>query len=126
MAGEVRIPVQDDLDDDELLRYFDNQLSAPGAADDFDGPLSAALDLEVDDHDDRAVLDDVEVSGVEISEDGRTITIEYTVTFSAHHGCRDMNYTDMEDREIEGSREGCFWVFDEFQAPERLSPNEEL
>ena len=86
--------------------------------------LYPAMDLEVQDLDDRATLDNVEIEAVTI--DGGQVTVDYRVDYSAYYGCRDLNYGDDDDRSIEGRRTGDRIEFDEFVAPERRSTHDEF
>jgi hypothetical protein len=86
--------------------------------------LYAAMDLEVQDLDDRATLDNVEIDDVTV-QDG-IVTVDYRVEYSAYHGCRDMNYDDDDDRCIAGERIGDRIEFDEHVAPPKRSTHEEF
>lgn len=118
----------DDEDDvDDLSHFFAEKIfSDPREGGDLNGELLPVLDLEVDDHDDRALLDDVQVTEVEFDPVAKTVEVFYNVTYSAHHGCRDLSYTEIDDRSVIGTLEGSNWVFDEYVPPHRLSPSEEL
>jgi hypothetical protein len=85
---------------------------------------SAALDDSADPHDDRAQVDEVRVTNVELTED--TVYISYEVDYSAHYGCRDMNYSETAERELVGDRTGRVFTFARFTQPEPRSTFEEL
>jgi hypothetical protein len=115
----IQIPVP--IVTDDLQDYFSQFVTNDSG--DVGGSLVAALDLDVPD--DRATVDDVSVEDVELHEDG-SVTVHYTVQYSAYHGCRDMNYADDDLRAVTGVRDGGDWVFTVYVSPERLAPNEEL
>ena len=86
--------------------------------------LYPAMDLEVQDVDDRATLDNVEIDSVSIL--GSLVTVNYRVDFSAYHGCRDMNYDDYDSRSIAGKRIGDRIEFDEHIPLPQRSTHEEF
>lgn len=111
---------------DGLKEFFAAKVHHNAKEDEFDGKLRQALDLVVNDMDERAVLDDVEVTEVVFDAEAKTVEVFYSVTFSAYYGCRDQNYTSSDERSVVGSLEDGYWVFDSFIPTQRLSPSEEL
>jgi hypothetical protein len=83
-----------------------------------------ALDYTANDHDDRAVVDEVRITHVDLGED--FVGISYEVDYSAYHGCRDMNYADTHERFVRGRREKREFVFKKFMHPPRRSTFEEF
>lgn len=123
VANAIWIPVGDPvlLNDKEALRaLLTRSFKDPQGG--LSGPLLAALDLALDD--DHAVLDDVVVDGAEIA-DG-SITVRYTVSFSAAQTCRDLVYSDKDARTLVGQVTETQLGFPVFVAPEPRSTADEL
>lgn len=111
----------DDLDEGELVDHF-SQYVVDAETGDIVGELCGAMDLG--DNDSRARVNEVEIEHIEV--EGDSITISYRVGFEVFSGCRDLDSTWYRYRSIHGSKEGAGWAFDEYVAPDRLAPNEEL
>lgn len=87
--------------------------------------FSEGMDLDVSQLDDRATVDDISITDVEIC--GETVVIHYEYDFSAYYGCRDMNYADTSDGDvIVGTRKGNILLFDKFKPRERRSTYDEF
>lgn len=81
------------------------------------------MDLIVDDHDDRAIIYNVVITEIQLSDGD--IDIEYDVEFSAYYGCRDQNYADSDSRTINGDRTQAELIFKKFFAPPKRTTFEE-
>ncbi|OFU98045.1 MULTISPECIES: hypothetical protein [Stenotrophomonas] len=84
----------------------------------------AALDLEVEYVDDRAVyqwhqIDDIDVVGGQVR-------VQYTVEYDAYYGCKDMDSSGEDERDITGQWRDGEVVFQTFVQPERSVPDDEL
>lgn len=102
-------------DDDELADWVRGNSEA----------FWPAMDLDASQHDDRANVDEVNITEVEIDE--RTVAIHYDYEYSAYYGCRDVNYSDTTDEEvIVGQRQGNTLLFEKFKPRERRSSDEEF
>lgn len=110
----ITIEVPSGFDDEAIKNYFTDNIEN----------LYDAMDLEVNNLDDRAQVDDIQITEIELTSD--TIYIEYNVEYSAYHGCRDANYVDDDQRSIEGSRVGNKFVFDRFVPRPARSTYEEF
>ncbi|APP83836.1 hypothetical protein ABQZ99_015060 [Xanthomonas hortorum pv. vitians] len=108
----LRIPKG--LSENEIKSYIAENITS----------LYPAMDLIVDDHDDRANLDDVVIKEIHLSESD--VDIEYDVEFSAYHGCKDQNYADSDQREINGDRTESELIFKKFIAPQKRTTFEEF
>ncbi|PWK38679.1 hypothetical protein [Cupriavidus plantarum] len=116
----VEIPIPDPEDEPDLRSYINQFITDEIGS--LYGELVPALDLDVGDE--RATIDDIEVDDVEVH--GDKIIVYYTIQYSAHYGCSDIDYAEDDQRKITGVRDGENWVFDWYVSPERLAPNEEL
>jgi hypothetical protein len=114
MDTQLIIDLPDGLDDEELKDYLMANVE----------DLYPAMDLEVNDFDDRAQVDDVTITQIDLTSD--SINIEYDVEYSAYHGCRDANYADADQREIAGERIGNKFIFDTFSPPPKRTTYEEF
>lgn len=84
-----------------------------------------AMDLDASRYDDRASLDDVNITGIVITN--TTVEIQYEYEYSAYYGCRDMNYTEIAPEDtIVGERLGNVLTFDKSIPYERPSTHDEL
>ena len=90
MDNFITIEVPNGFNDEEIKNYLTENIES----------LYAAMDFEVNHFDDRAQVDDIQITEIELTSD--TIYIEYNVQYSAYHGCRDANYVDEDQREVEG------------------------
>lgn len=113
---EVRFEIPEWIDEDE--EAFKDYI-----AENFE-EYSAALDYTANDHDDRAVVDEVRVTDVDLNDD--SVGISYEVDYSAYHGCKDMSYADTHERFLSGRRDGRVFVFKKFVSPTRRSTFEEF
>lgn len=87
--------------------------------------FSGAMDLDVSQFNDRATVQDVTITEVEIDEE--SVAINYEYNFSAYYGCRDMNHDGTSDEDvIVGVKNGATLEFEKFIPPERRSTNEEF
>jgi len=102
-----------------LVAYFSKLLDEDNISD-----FCEALDYDVTQFDDRAHLDELSISSVEV--DGDTVTVQYDVAWSAYYGCSDMNQQDFDDREVFGEKDGDHWVFEVYKAPAKRSTFEEF
>lgn len=114
MDNFITIEVTNCSDDESIKNFF---------MDNVDG-LYDAMDLGVNHFDDRAQVDDVQITEIDLTSDA--IYIEFNVEYSAYHGCRDANYVDDDQRSIEGSRVGNKFFFDRFVPPPARSTHEEF
>lgn len=114
MENFITIEVANGFDDEAIKDYFTNNID----------DLYDAMDLGVNHHDDRAQVDDIQITEINLTSD--TIYIEYSIEYSAYHGCRDAIYVDEDQRSIEGSRIGNKFIFDLFVPPPARSTHEEF
>lgn len=82
MPKTIRVPIPDE--DTDLVWYFDEQVE--------NDQFGLTLDYSVREHDERAEIDEVRISEVEVSADG--VRVHYEIDWSAHYGCSDMNCAD--------------------------------
>ena len=109
----VRLP--DDLDDYEIKNYFIDNIDE----------YHDALDLDVGQtSDNRVQIDGIEIDKVELTND--SISIDFTIQYSAYYGCDDANFADEDQRNLYGSRSKNTFTFDRFEMPEQRYPDEEL
>ncbi|MFA8630553.1 hypothetical protein QT937_017325 [Xanthomonas campestris pv. campestris] len=111
---EVILRIPKGLSEDGIKSYIEDNIAS----------LYPAMDLIVDDHDDRANLDNVVIKKIHLSESD--VDIEYDVEFSAYHGCKDQNYADSDRREINGDRTDSELIFKRFVAPPKRTTFEEF
>lgn len=113
---DIQIKIPDYIEDDaELADWLTNNPDM----------LAGAMDLEADQFDSRATVDDVRIERVEI--DGESIAISYEYEYSVFAGCRDMNYSDTVDGlEIVGERQGRVITFPRFKPTEKRSTLDEF
>ena len=84
-----------------------------------------AMDLDASQFDDRANVDGVTITEVEVDE--TTVAIHYEYHYSAYYGCRDMDYSDtVEESVIVGTRQGRTISFEKFKPIERRSTVDEF
>lgn len=87
--------------------------------------FSGALEIDTSHLDDRATVDDVRIT--EINVDKQTVVIRYEYDYSVFYGCRDMDGGDTEDDlVIVGNRQGNTITFETFKPRERRSTYDEL
>ena len=110
----VIVELPDYFSDDEIKDYLVSNIT----------DLYEAMDLEVDDSDDRAQLNEVTVTQITLRPD--SIDIEFDVEYSAYYGCKDMDYSDEDSRSIAGYRKGNTFTFDKFIAPPKRTTYEEF
>ena len=108
------VELADYLNDDEIKNYLISNVDE----------LYPAMDLEVDDSDDRAQLDEVTITQIDLTYD--SIQIEFDVEYSAYHGCKDMSYSDSDSRSIAGERKGNKLIFKKFIPSPRRTTHEEF
>jgi hypothetical protein len=99
----------------DLVGYFNAELKSD---------FRDVLDFDIVAQNDRAVLDDIEITGVTVTDD--QIDVEYSFSFSAYLGCRDQNWDDGESSSVCGSRQGDHWCFDRHVPWVPRSPVDEL
>jgi len=102
------------VNDEEIKNFLTDNIES----------LYDAMDIQVNHLDDRAQVDDIQITEIELTSD--TIHIEYCVEYSAFHGCRDANYVDEDQRSVEGSRNGNKFIFEKFIPPPARSTHEEF
>lgn len=83
-----------------------------------------ALDLEVWQLDPRNNYVHHEVLQIDV-QDGR-ISVQYDVDFYAYFGCRDIDGSGQDQREIRGRVDNGRVVFETYVQPDQLAPDEEL
>jgi len=83
-----------------------------------------ALDLEVDYLDDRATYMWHTVNDVTV-ENGQ-VTVYYTVEYDAYYGCRDMDFSDEDERVVVGRVANGAVVFQTYVQPQQMAPDEEF
>ena len=118
MPDLVRVPIpkSDDPEDrPDLVAYFQDLT---------DEEFGSVLDLEVEELDDRAQVENISVK--DVNADGDDVSITYELEFSAYYGCKDMDYSDTDERVVRGWCEGDHWVFSKHVATPRRYPNDEL
>lgn len=115
VSANTQIKVVIPSGDVDLVDYFKQLLE-----DEFSG----ALDFDVVAQSDRAVLDEVCVTGVTVMPDG--IEVEYSFQYSAYLGCRDVNWVDGESSSVVGLKVGGVWVFDKHIPWQPRSTDEEF
>lgn len=74
------------------------------------GDLKAVLDLSVTEFDELALLSEVAVSAVELSDNG--IAVNYVVSWAAFHACDDRRFGGRHARVLRGRAQGGDWVFE--------------
>lgn len=84
------------------------------------GELVPALDLDL--QDERANVDDVAIIGAEVK--GDVVQVYYYVDYSAHFGCRDMNYSERDRRTLTGKVDRDQFVFEKHARAERSTHDE--
>lgn len=109
---EIAIPDEEDID---LTAYFQDHVESD---------FACAIDHGVSEFDERAQIDDIQVTDVVIT--GDSIEVMYEVEFSAHYGCRDKNYSGTSQRSIHGRRVAGDWVFARHIPPPSRSTHEEF
>ena len=114
MKKFITLEVPGDYDEDQIKEYLTESVE----------DLYGAMDLEVNNFDDRAQVDDVNITEIELTAD--TVQIEYEIEYSAHHGCRDASYSESDQRTISGTRVGNIFRFAEFVAPPERTTYEEF
>ena len=82
-----------------------------------------ALDLEVNYLDPIASLMRHKVDQISVSEG--SVDVQYTVDYFVYSGCRDIDGSGQDCREISGEVAGGKVIFQTFVQPERMAPNEE-
>ncbi|AKH38233.1 hypothetical protein BCL69_10555 [Nitrosomonas communis] len=112
ITKQLKIDIPHELDEDEIEGYFHDNVE----------DLYSALDLELPD--DRAQVDDVQITEFELTDD--SVHIEYNVEFSAYYGCDDANYADSDQRSVSGRRDGSTLIFDIFVPPPRRDTVDEF
>ena len=85
-----------------------------------------AMDLDPSVYDQRAIIEDIEVTDIEIDE--KTLRIWYRYEYSASYGCKDMYHSDISDEMmIFGQRnDGNEFLFEEFIPTEIRSTDKEF
>ncbi|WP_251477733.1 hypothetical protein [Stenotrophomonas lactitubi] len=85
---------------------------------------SHALDLEVLHIDPRTNLIGHDIDLVTV-DDGQ-VNVQYTVEYYIYYGCRDIDGGGYDHRDISGEVVNGTIVFQTFEQPEPLAPDEEL
>lgn len=114
MPKAVRFEIPVWVEEAKIADYISNNMHE----------YSDALDKSASEHDDRAEVDEIIVTNVELEED--SVFIYYDVEFSAYYGCRDMNYSDTDEREICGTRKGRVFTFEKYIPPPKRTTFEEF
>ena len=114
MSETLRFEIPEWVEEDNVADYIAENVDK----------YTDALDHTASEHDERAQVDEISVTNVELTEHG--VTIYYDVEFSAYHGCRDMNYAETDDRFITGIREGRILTFEKHIYPPPRSTYEEF
>jgi hypothetical protein len=116
MSTHISIECPDREDDEELdlVEFFKNKIAK----------LKPALDLSVEDLDERACFFAVKI--VDVQEDDSGVFIQYDVTYTAYYGCRDQDRSGVDERNITGDLQGNAWVFPVYVPPPRRSTYEEF
>lgn len=114
MTADVKIAIPNEEDID-LVAYFQDHVESD---------FACAIDYGVSEFDERAQIDDIQVTDVVIN--GDAIEVMYEIEFSAHYGCRDKDYTDTTERSIHGRRVAGAWVFARHIPPPPRSTHEEF
>ena len=83
-----------------------------------------ALDLDVEYLDDRAFYQGHQVDEIVVA-DGR-VHVQYMVEYDAYYGCKDMDMSGWEDRDITGQWGDGQVVFTTYVQPEQGVPDDEL
>lgn len=109
---EIAIPDEEDID---FAAYFQGHLESD---------FAYAIDHGVSEFDERAQIDDTQITDVVIT--GESIEVMYEIEFSAHYGCRDKNYSGTSQRSIHGRRVAGVWVFARHIPPPPRSTHEEF
>lgn len=114
MLEKVQFEIPDEIDEDDFESYFRSNIQG----------ILEALDQSAYEHDERSHVDEIRISSIDLSVD--SITVYYDVHISAYHGCRDANYAEIDERDVNGSREGRVFFFDKWIYPERKSTYDEF
>ncbi|WP_152908696.1 hypothetical protein [Stenotrophomonas maltophilia] len=83
-----------------------------------------ALDLDVEYLDDRAFYQEHQIVEI-VVVDGK-VRVEYSVEYDAYYGCKDMDLSDWDDRDITGQWSNGQVVFTTFVQPMQGVPDDEL
>lgn len=108
--ASVMVPPEENGQTPDLVAYFQSHLLST---------LSSVIDTGLDEFDERAQIDEVEV--IEVEQDSDEISVTYEISFSAYYGCQDKNYSDLTQRTIHGRRSGMEWIFHLYVAPQKRS-----
>ena len=118
MRSKIRLDLPGDWGDEVISSFF--------KAIDFElgHEIEGAMDLDVSDLDERAWVYEKRIREVELTKD--SIFITYELAYDAYHGCRDINYSDTDERHMSGARQGNTFYFDEYIPPPRRTTFEEF
>ncbi len=86
--------------------------------------FSDALDHDVSHIDQRAQVDSVRITDVDIS--GSQIAVTYELDYSIYNGCKDMNVEDAEELHVFGEMTDEGWAFNEHVPPPKRSTVDEF
>lgn len=114
MRETIQFELPGNLEEDEFTDFITDNIEA----------LYDAMDITANEHDNRSQVDDIRVTGIQLNEN--SVTINYEVEYSAYHGCRDINYTDTDEREAHGERQGSLLIFEKFTPPPPRSTHDEF
>ena len=92
--------------------------------DDKESNFSNALDRDVSHIDQRAYVDAVRVTGVDIT--GSLIEVTYDVEYSIYNGCKDMNFQEAEELHVFGDLTSEGWQFEEHVPPPKRTTVDEF
>lgn len=106
-----------DPEDNYLEAYFQDACDS--------GDFKDALDTDVSVHHDRAVIDWITITDVEVKDNG-DVNVHYEVEYSWYLGCSDMDGADRMEDCVAGIKDGEFWRFERFVPQERRSTHEEF
>ncbi|WP_148211133.1 hypothetical protein [Methylovorus glucosotrophus] len=110
----IECPWRDEDEEFNLLAFFKAKFDE----------LEPALDLSVEDLDDRACFFEAEI--VYVQEDETSVFIQYDVTYTAYYGCRDQDNSGVDERGVTGVRQGNAWIFSVHVPPPPRSTYEEF
>ncbi len=86
--------------------------------------FSNALDRDVSHINQRAHVDAVRVTDVDIT--GSLIEVTYDVEYSIYNGCKDMNVQDAEELHVFGELTSEGWEFEEHVPPPKRTTMDEF
>lgn len=92
--------------------------------DDNESDFLDALDMDVSHIDQRAQVDAIRVTDVDIN--GSSIAVTYDLEYSIYNGCKDMDVQDAEELHVFGELTDEGWAFDKHVPPPKRTTVDEF